>query len=982
MAEEKGVEIVPGNRLIPSFEPAYPSMPTADAARYEQQVKSRYDISDWVDPKGPATANPGWSIKDRLTGTTTVYSANARAVTTKEYLRKGEGNRPTENVLDLVARVAVNVATAERKYDPQVDIAKAAEVFMGRILRREFAPNTPTFANAGGHLQQLAACFGMIPEDYLGTDDIGEDPEKQGNGIFDIARYGAIIQKSGGGTGYNFSLTRPKNSGIATTGGRASGPVSWLKAFNGITQEINQGGFRRGANMGVLEYQHPDVFEFLSAKANHKIPFFNLSLGTDEKFWDAFEKKEDYYLVSPKDMNTVPEEQRRLKGSQLLKRADFEKMDATQQGDWDPSLLVEADGKTVVVRYTGKKVGSIDQEGFVKISATATLEYAADVANRTGCPGLIFFDRMNRDNPTPHIGPIRVVNPCGEQPLLNFEACNLGSVNLYACIENVPAGETRDLGVHNHYFYGRTIGEGDKKFQTRLDLTKLEGIVNDSVHFLDNVIDMGKYPFRKVYANVKANRKIGLGIMGLAEAAAVLGVPYESEDMEQLSGFISGFMSRTAFAASQQLAESRGVFPNWEGSIYDPNSPHALEGRTGKVRNATRITIAPNGTTGRFADVSGGGEPMVGIVWNKNLANGVSLRYTNQVFEDELRTRGLYSEELMATIAKAGSLQGIKEIPDDMKARYKLMTEVSPQWHVRIQGALQRGQKGWGVDNAVSKTVNLPRGATAKDFMDIFMWAREYGCKGVTGYRDGTIAGQPLTFDNPKDKDANRKPTESGLLELVRVNVPIKSGAIKLADSSNKYRVERGEEAFHIVIVDELRKHSKTGKVYHFPREIFQQTAPLGDEIAVEFASAGLDRTNILKEDDPDYAKLVERWKSVTGNRSAGLGPNRINSPTHAVGLVAEHAFLSRGILEYDGITGKLTQTVRKKDTVKLTDEEKKAVLNNHSTISGEVEQQVTNKKVGSFLCADCGATEYVFAQGCHEPKCSKCGWTRNGDCS
>jgi ribonucleoside-diphosphate reductase alpha chain len=296
-----------GNRLIADYEPVYPSMPVQEAAVYEAQLKSGYEIVDLEDPRSPE-ADKGWIITERESGDRVVYSPNARAVTTKEYLRKDSTNRPTENVLDLCARVAVNIATAERKYHPEIDIMPVARTFMKRMIKREFVPNTPTYANAGGHLQQLAACFGMILEDYLGTDDIGEDPEKQGEGIFDIARYGAMIQKSGGGTGYNFSNTRPRNSGIATTGGRASGPVSWLRSFNGMTQEINQGGFRRGANMGVLEYWHPDIFEFLAAKANNKIPFFNLSMGTDQYFWNCFGGEQSFYLVSPRNKNTIPEE--------------------------------------------------------------------------------------------------------------------------------------------------------------------------------------------------------------------------------------------------------------------------------------------------------------------------------------------------------------------------------------------------------------------------------------------------------------------------------------------------------------------------------------------------------------------------------------------------------------------------------------------------------------------------------------------------
>ena len=783
--------VVRGNKMIPDYESAYPSLPRDKASVLEESVRAEYEISDWVDPENP-NGYPGWRVVDRTTREEILYTPNSRSIITKEYLRKDDLGVAQENILDLFARVAVNIATAEKKYDKRARIEDYAKRFARRMIHREFVPNTPTLANAGGHLQQLAACFGMILEDYLGTDDIGEDPEKQGNGIFDILRYGAMIQKSGGGTGYNFSFTRPKNSGIATTGGRASGPVSWLKVFNGGTEEINQGGFRRGANMGVLEYWHPDIFKFFSAKMNYYLSFFNLSMGTDEKFWQAFERNENFFLISPKDMKTVPVAKRILTSKNLLGKSAFEKMDEREQADYDPSLLLDDDKKTIVTRYTGKKVGFVDDNGIVNISARATLEYAAEMAHRIGCPGVIFFDTMNRDNPTPHVGEIKVVNPCGEQPLLNFEACNLGSANLYSCVEDVkvPSKGLLRFGRVGDYFYGRVIGEGDAKVQRRINLRILEGIVVDSVNFLDNVIDMGKYPFKKVYSQVKGNRKIGLGVMGVAETAMALGINYESEDMEALGAFVSSFMYEKAFEASSTLAEKRGVFPNWKGSIYDPRSPFAKNGKNGKIRNATLLTVAPNGTTGQAAGISGGIEPMFGIYWQKNLANGKTLKFRNPLLFDELKRRGLYTEDLVERIKEERSIQRIDEIPEDMKRRYKTATEVDPIWHVRIQGAFQNGINGIGIDNAVSKTVNLPADSTPEDFLNIFVEARKRGCKGITGYRDGSIKGQPLTIE--------RK--EKSLLEkIVRVYVPIISPAVSVADNTVKYRVERGEDVFHLI---------------------------------------------------------------------------------------------------------------------------------------------------------------------------------------
>lgn len=962
----KGDEI--GNKYIPNYEPAFPSLPKEKAFVLEEKIKADYEILDWHDPQNPQNY-VGWVVRDKTNGQEIIYSPNSRAITTKEYLRKGKKDEPLENILDLVARVAVNVATAEQKYGNN-NILKTAKNFARRMLYKEFAPNTPTFANAGGHLQQLAACFGMTLDDYLGTDDIGEDPEKQGNGIFDIARYGAMIQKSGGGTGYNFSYTRPKNSGIATTGGRASGPVSWLKAYNGMTQEINQGGFRRGANMGVLEYWHPDIFEFLSAKANHKIPFFNLSMGTDENFWKYVEEDGYFFLINPKDMKTVSLEERIWISDNLIRKSEFEKLDEGEKGDIDPSLLLD-DGKSVIVRYTGKKVGFVDEEGRINISARATLEYAAEMAHLTGCPGIIFFDKMNIDNPTPQFGVIRVVNPCGEQPLLDFEACNLGSINIYSCVENVIVNKNKfhEVGYNGRYFYGRIIGENGNKIQRRVDLSKLKEIIEDSVHFLDNVIDMGKYPFKKIYSNVKVNRKIGLGVMGVAETAMALGINYESEDMESLAEFLSEYTYKKAFDASHELAKTRGAFPNWKGSIYDPSSPHRKNGKTGKIRNATLITIAPNGTTGQFAGVTGGIEPMFGLYFEKNLANGISLSYKNELFEKELKHRGFYSKDLVDRIKEERTIQHMEIIPQDIKERYRLSTEVDPMWHVRIQGAFQRGRNGFGVDNAVSKTVNLPELATVEDIFSIFIESRKRGCKGITVYRDGTIEGQPLTLSKKKRRE--------DLGDIVSIYVPLQSKVMTMADNATKYRIERGEDIFHVIFTDELMRHKKTRMIYSIPREDFQLTTPPGDEIAVEFTSAGIDRTDILKGPNPDYAKIIERWKSVTGNRSEGFGPNRINSPSHAVGLAFEHALLSRGIIGYEN--GKIVNIIRKPELEPLSQEEKKIIINGYDE---ETEQNIAGRRVSGFLCNDCGSTEYIFEQGCHEPVCVVCRWSKRGSCS
>jgi ribonucleoside-diphosphate reductase alpha chain len=462
----------------------------------------------------------------------------------------------------------------------------------------------------------------------------------------------ALIHKSGGGTGFAFSRLRPKNSKVGTTGGVASGPVSFMKIFNTATEQVKQGGTRRGANMAILRVDHPDIVEFITCKRdNRELNNFNISVGVTDAFMKAVKAGTSYDLIDPREK---------------------------------------------------KKVGQQDA-----VEVYNSLVYHAW---ESGDPGVIFLDRVNRDNPTPELGEIESTNPCGEQPLLPMEACNLGSINL---AEFVTARE----GLPS------------------IDDDGLKELVWNSVRFLDNVIDMSKYPLPEIDKMAKSNRKIGLGVMGFADMLFQLGVPYDSERALEVAEKVMGFIQKESKEASRALAEERTVFPNFDKSIY-----RNLE--NSRFRNATTTTIAPTGTLSIIAGCSSGIEPLFALSFVRNVMDNDKLLETNPYFEKIARQRGFYSPEIMDAVARSGSIRHLEGIPEDVKEVFVTAHDITPEWHVRMQAAFQKF-----TDNAVSKTVNLPRDATVEDVMKVYGLSYELGCKGVTIYRDGSKENQVLSVD-------------------------------------------------------------------------------------------------------------------------------------------------------------------------------------------------------------------------------------------
>ncbi|MDA3916999.1 MAG: vitamin B12-dependent ribonucleotide reductase [Deltaproteobacteria bacterium] len=565
-------------------------------------------------------------------------SKNSRTVLERRYLKKDKSGQICESPEDMFQRVAAHIAQAEKNYDKKADIKAIEDQFYRLMTEFKFLPNSPTLMNAGRELGQLAACFVLPVEDSI-------------NDIFEAVKNAATIHKSGGGTGFSFSRLRPENSRVGSTGGVASGPVSFMKIFNTATEQVKQGGTRRGANMAVLRVDHPDIISFIKCKNNKReLNNFNISVGVTDKFMAAVQDDAEYDLIDP--------------------------------------CTKEATGK---------------------LNAMSVYQELVTQAWSTGDPGIIFLDEINRYNTTPGVGEIESTNPCGEQPLLPMEACNLGSINL-----------TR--------FVIKKNGE------PAIDYMSLKETIHLSVRFLDNTIDMSRYPIDEIDQMVKSNRKIGLGIMGFADLLFMLNLPYDSKDAIDTAEQIMSFLQKESHAASCALAKTRGNFLNFEQSIYKDSKDWGM-------RNATTTTIAPTGTLSIIAGCSSGIEPAFALSFVRTVMDNDKLLEVNPVFEKISKAEGFYSEELMEQIAENGTVKGNSQIPVALRKVFVTAHDIKPEVHIRMQAAFQRH-----TDNAVSKTVNLPRDATREDVKYIYDQAFKLKCKGVTIYRDGSIENQVLSI--------------------------------------------------------------------------------------------------------------------------------------------------------------------------------------------------------------------------------------------
>lgn len=592
-----------------------------------------------------------------------MISENGIKVLEKRYLAKDINGNAIETPESMFRRISSFIANGDKIFEPEKDTKKLENKFYKIMSELDFLPNSPTLMNAGRELGQLSACFVLPVEDSM-------------EGIFDAIKYAAIIHKSGGGTGFSFSRLRSKGSSVKSTGGVASGPISFMKVFNAATEAVKQGGVRRGANMGILRVDHPDILEFIKCKENNSdITNFNISVGITEIFMQAVDNDDYYSLIDPK----TKKEFGRLKAKEIF------------------DLIVE-------------------------------------MAWKNGEPGIIFLDRINRDNVVPQMGEIESTNPCGEQPLLPYESCNLGSINLLNCIKQ--KGEKREI-----------------------DFEKLADLVETAVHFLDNVIELNKYPLKRIEEMTKGTRKIGLGVMGFADMLISLNIPYNSDEAVDIAEKLMKFISDKSKEASIKLAEKRGVFEFYDKSTFKDSNI--------KIRNATTTTIAPTGTISIIAGISSGVEPLFAISFIRNVMDNDELVEVNPLFEKVAKERGFYSLSLMKKIAANGGVQGLKEVPEDIKRIFVTAHDIDPIWHIKMQAAFQKY-----TDNAVSKTVNFRNEATTEEVRKTYMLAYKLGCKGVTIYRDGSRESQVLNIGSI-NKDEEKLDISETLIPRVRPEVTI-----------------------------------------------------------------------------------------------------------------------------------------------------------------------------------------------------------------
>lgn len=763
---------------------------------------------------------------------------NALKVLEKRYLAKDENGNLIETPDMMFRRVAKFVAMADKDYVDEKELAAIEERFYNLMTQLYFLPNSPTLMNAGRPLGQLSACFVLPIEDSM-------------EGIFDSVKNAALIHKSGGGTGFSFSRLRSKGSSVNSTGGVASGPVSFMKVFNAATEAVKQGGTRRGANMGILRVDHPDILEFITCKQNNEaITNFNISVAITEDFMKAVEEGREYDLIEPK---------------------------------------------------TGKKSGTLN--------AREVFDLMVEMAWKNGEPGIVFLDRINRDNVTPELGEIESTNPCGEQPLLPYEACNLGSVNLSLMLKKTDKG-------------------------LEVDFDKLKEVVREAVHFLDNVIDVNKYPLPEIDKMTRGTRKIGLGVMGWADMLLKLGIPYNSDKAIKLAEEVMGFIRREAREKSMELAELKGVFPYYDKSIYKDKGI--------KIRNATTTTIAPTGTLSIIAGVSSGIEPLFAISFIKNVMDNDELVETNPIFKEAAKQRGFYTEELMKKIARKGSLHDIEEIPEDIRKIYVTAHDISPEWHVKMQAAFQKH-----TDNAVSKTVNLRHDATLDDVREVFLTAYKTGCKGVTIYRDGSRDSQVLNIGQVKGKKNETVEESKGRAKISpRPRPDITNGFTE--------KVRTGCGNLYITV-----NYDDEGIC-----EVFTNTGRAGGCPSQSEATARL--VSIALRSGIDAESIIEQLKGIRCPSTIRQRDMKVLSCPDAIGRLIEKVMIHQNG-NGNGKNGNKSKTINNQS--KKTDP-----LLSDSIDLNEPEDKKDN--VNEPVCPECGA-KVEHEGGC--VMCRSCGYSKCG---
>jgi ribonucleoside-diphosphate reductase alpha chain len=831
----------------------------------------------------PLPANPP--------ATPATLSQNARTVLEKRYLVKDKTGKPVETPEDMFWRVATTIAEADRRYgatDKQVE--KTANQFYELMTQRRFEPNSPTLMNAGRPLGQLSACFVLPVDDALSNGH---------SGIYDTLRSMALIHQSGGGTGFSFSRIRPRGSMVRSTTGVASGPISFMQLYDASTDAVKQGGTRRGANMGILRVDHPDVMEFITCKEDlTKITNFNISVGITTKFMQALKAGASYELVDPVT----------------------KKVTGTMQAQevWDKMI-----------------------EG----------------AWRTGEPGVFFIDEANRYNPVPHLGEYEATNPCGEQPLLAYDVCNLGSINVGYYVEN-----------------------------GKMDWKSFAKDIHLSTRFLDNVIDANKYPLPEIDSLSKRIRRIGLGVMGFADACIRLGIVYDSPEGVEFGRKVMEYVDVEGKKASAQLAEERGAFPEWAQSIWGPDATAARDADGNrirpemKLRNCNVTTVAPTGTISIIAGCSSGLEPLFAVAFMRNQA-GVMMPDVNEDFVTIAKKEGWYSDALMERIAKTGSVIH-SEVPVKWQQVFATANNIAPEWHIKMQAAFQLH-----CDSAISKTTNFSHAATKDDVRAIYELAYESKCKGVTVYRDGSRDGQVLSTGATADAAAKREgkvddsATRQELADLNERVGDLTSANERLQkllfDSEAENLQRRQKRARPDVLKSTaIRKETPLGTMFvHIteddkgqPFEVFINLGKAGGSAMADAEAMGRLVSLALRSGIP-IQQVHRQMRGISSDRAVGLGANKVLSVPDAIGLALEDWMRTKQGVQQELLTTSETLSVPSAPAPKS--------LPVASAGGAQMQFEAVNSG-DAFIgtCPDCGS-QLEFAEGC--VKCHVCGFSECG---
>lgn len=822
------------------------------------------------------------------------FSESSNKILQERYLLKSGDLEAAETVAERFWHIAYDIASAEFDFsqDPK-QVLELAKSFYTMMVNQEFLPNSPTIMNAGKQNGlQYSACFVLPIGDSL--------PE-----IFDAVKYAALIHQTGGGTGFSFSRLRPQGSRVKTTGGVASGPVSFLRVFNAATESIKQGGTRRGANMGILRVDHPDILEFIRCKS--ELDEYNQSF---------------YATVAP----SLPDEATREKFKlQLLDKqiANF-------------NISVAITDQFMEAYYQGTDYDLVDpatKEVVGKLNAREVFDEIVDRAWASGDPGLVFIDRINHSsaNPVPSLEEIEATNPCGEQPLAPWDACNLGSINLGKFVRQLADGSLD------------------------IDWERLKSIIHQAIHFLDNVVQVNPYTLPQIYEEVHRNRRIGLGVMGWADMLFKLKIPYNCDAATHLAEKVMKFVSEEGHSKSEELAKTRGSFPNWPYSIYKSNKP---------IRNSTITTIAPTGTISIIGDCSSGIEPLFALAYihqvkRPGLPERV-LTIANQTFEEIAKKEGFYSESLARKIMERGSAQGLSEVPESWQKVFVTAPEIDPSIHVRMQAAFQKY-----TDNCVSKTINLPNSATRDDVAKAYLLAWETGCRGITVYRDGSKHVQVLNISSSLN---------SGKIE--DQTAPVAERPMILRGRTYKVSTPVGE-AFITVNRDE---HDQ-------PFEVFVTVGRAGmhtmadAEAMGRLVSLSLRLARGAKGTDPKAvaAKIVGQLKGIGGASAVGFGKNRVLSLADAIAKVLTEDLA----LVFESENREISEQVPLNLTVGNGEQKLEMGDGKMDNDMGSGNQDISlQNPISQFspltsnadLCPECGSASFVMEEGCK--KCHSCGYS------